>query len=85
MIDFFSTNDSDYKTANSINIPDSSSDQSNLIQSSESNDSDSSSCNNNLSSNTYSLMSNDDEPSFDALNPFEKFCKLCDNPTPSNM
>jgi hypothetical protein len=22
---------------------------------------------------------------FDSLNPFEKLCKLCDNPTPSNM
>ena len=32
-----------------------------------------------------SMLSNDDDMVFDALGPFEKLCKLCDNPTPSNM
>ncbi len=32
-----------------------------------------------------SSISNDDDIVFDALGPFEKLCKQCDNPTPSNI
>jgi len=39
-------------------------------------------------SNSYSsILSNkvDEEMVFDSLGPFDKLCKLCENPTPSNM
>ena len=39
-------------------------------------------------SNSYSsILANkvDEESQFDALGPFDKLCKLCENPTPSNM
>lgn len=89
MIDFFSTNDSsnDYKISHSLNLADqnnsntnSNQNENNQYQNNQHND-----YNNINNNNNYSLMSNDDDLAFDALNPFEKFCKLCDNPKPSNM
>lgn len=35
--------------------------------------------------NSMLSTSNEDEFNFDRLNPFEKLCSLCENPTPSNM
>ncbi|RMZ95186.1 serine threonine- phosphatase 4 regulatory subunit 1 [Brachionus plicatilis] len=75
MIDFFSiSNSNDYKITSSISLPEQS-------DSSEENKSASSSNMENISYN-YSAS---DEEIFDALNPYEKLCKLCENPTPSNI
>jgi hypothetical protein len=44
--------------------------------------------NDNDNHNSYSsILSNkvDEELVFDALGPFDKLCKLCENATPSNM
>ena len=43
---------------------------------------------NDNNSNSYSsILSNkvDEELVFDSLGPYDKLCKLCENPTPSNM
>ncbi len=44
---------------------------------------------NNNGNNNSSLLSNenssDEDAMFDSLGPLEKLCKLCNNPTPSNM
>ena len=41
----------------------------------------------NQSNNQFSILSSpiDEECQFDLLNPIEKFFKLCENPTPTNM
>lgn len=75
MIDFFSlSNANDYKITSSISLP-------GHGDSTEENKSSSSSHMENISY-TYNTS---DEEMFDALNPYEKLCKLCENPTPSNM
>lgn len=77
MIDFFSlSNSNDYKITSSISIPG----QGDSTEESKS----SSSSSSNMETISYTYNTSDEEM-FDALNPFEKLCKLCENPTPSNM
>ncbi|CAF0880913.1 unnamed protein product [Brachionus calyciflorus] len=80
MIDFISLTDSpmDYKLTNSISIP---------TQNESGNDSNNTATNSNNNSVNFSTGYNfiNEEDAFDALNPFEKLCKLCENPTPTNI
>lgn len=62
-------------------------------QSNNSGDYNQSDSNNNGNNNSSLLMnensmvsnSSDEDAMFDSLGPLEKLCKLCNNPTPSNM
>ncbi len=54
-------------------------------QSNNSGDYNQSDSNNNGNNNSIVSNSSDEDAMFDSLGPLEKLCKLCNNPTPSNM